>query len=579
MRTCYIGNICQKQINNIINLFGWIDNVRNHGKLIFIDLRDRSGLIQITFNETNNSIVKKLKLIKNEFCINIIGKVKIRPNNNIKNFIFCKKIEILSIKFRILNKSIKLPFNLKKSNISEEIRLKNRFLDLKRPIMQKNIIKRYNITLKIRKFLDNADFIEIETPFLTKNTPEGAKNYIVCSNSKSNTTFSLPQSPQLFKQILMIAGFDKYYQITKCFRNEDLRSDRQPEFTQIDCELSFLSEIEICKIFEKMIIYIFKNILNIYLKFPFTQISWEKSMNLYGCDKPDLRKKIFLNDVTEIMNKIKYNVFNDICSKKYGKIISFNISKIANVSKNDINRCKNFFSEYGLKNFFYIKVGYKIKGSSKIKNLFSKKYKKYLDKLVLLNKPNNGDIIFIIAGEYNELNNYINYFIKSSLLNNIFKKDVFKKNIWHPIWVIDFPMFYFSNKENRYKSFHHPFTNLKEKYKIFVKKYPNRIISRSYDLVINGFEIGGGSIRINSKKFQNTIFKKISLLNKKSVENFEFFTKALNYGAPPHGGIAIGLDRLCTLMSEEESIRNFIAFPKSQNSKCLLTKSPSLHNN
>lgn len=566
MRTHFCGTINNFHIGKKIRICGWINKFRNLGEILFIDIRDRTGIVQVFFKKTSKSLFTTATSLRNEFCVQISGIVCKRIKKNKNKKISTGEIEIHASKLKIFNQSLPLPIDLKSKNI-EEIRLKFRYLDLRRPDMINNIIIRNNITNIIRKFMQKNHFLDIETPILTKSTPEGARDYIVPSRLHKNKYYALPQSPQLFKQLLMISGIDRYYQIAKCFRDEDLRSDRQPEFTQIDIEASFLDAQKIRKIIERMIINIWKNIKNISLdKFP--QITFQDSMKIYGTDKPDLRNPIKLVDIKTLVLKTNNTFFHDHNKFNFNTVVmcipggsSLNIQKIYEY--------KNFVTKYTKSCLFHIKVNKNLfnneKQSQKI--LFDKNF---LYGLISKLSAKDGDIIFLLS-EKNDLVFKIMGMLRNKLGTEF---NLIDCSAWKPTWVINFPLFT-KNEFGNIVSTHHPFTSPKNTNTDFSKKNFKNIISDSYDLVINGCEIGSGSVRINNYKLQKTIFNILGINKQSQNDNFDFFLQALKYGTPPHAGIALGLDRMSMLLTDNKSIRDVIAFPKTTTGTCLITNAPS----
>ncbi|BCG49739.1 aspartate--tRNA ligase [Candidatus Profftella armatura (Diaphorina cf. continua)] len=577
MRTHYCGNITEKLLNQVISLCGWVHRQRNHGGIIFIDLRDYTGLVQIVCDPNYIKISKISKIIRSEFCLQIIGKVRKRPNKTNNTNLISGNIEILCRKLKILNSSVTLPFQIDEENILEVTNLKYRVLYLRYKHMQKNLRLRHKVTMEIRKFLDSKKFIEIETPILGKSTPEGARDYLVPSRINPGKFFALPQSPQLFKQLLMIANFDRYYQITKCFRDEDLRSDRQPEFTQIDCEVSFMNEEEIRSLFENMIRVIFDKTLNIKLPNPFPIIEWSTAIKLYGSDKPDTRIKLIFTNLTNIMKNVNFKLFSKIANMKNGKIIGLKIPGGLDISRNEIDSYTQFVKTHGAKGLVYIKIHKISKGLDGLKSPIIKYFNNLtLEKIIYKTKAQNGDIIFLGADEKNIVNNFMSALRIKIGCSDFGKKNNIFDNNWRPLWVINFPMFKYDETNNNWIARHHPFTAPKDGYEDFILTNPEKIFSKAYDLIINGREIGGGSIRIHNAKIQKNIFKVLNINDEIVKTQFEFLLNSLKYGAPPHGGIAFGLDRLITIMTGSKSIRDVIAFPKTQNAQCLLTNTPSI---
>jgi len=576
MRTCYAGQVAADRLDQVVTLNGWVHRRRDHGGVIFIDLRDREGLAQVVCDPDRAEMFAVAERIRNEFCVKIVGKVRRRPagteNPNLKS----GEIEILCHELVILNASVTPPFQLDDENLSETTRLTHRVLDLRRPAMQKNLMLRYRVAMEVRQYLDSLGFVDIETPMLTKSTPEGARDYLVPSRVNAGQFFALPQSPQLFKQLLMVAGFDRYYQITKCFRDEDLRADRQPEFTQIDCETSFLDEVEIRAIFEQMIRNVFHNAIGVDLPNQFPIMPYSEAMRLYGSDKPDLRVKMQFTDLTEVMKTVDFKVFAGAANMEGGRVVGLRVPGGAEMTRSEIDAYTQFVSIYGAKGLAYIKVNDAAKGREGLQSPIVKNiHDNALDAILSRTGALNGDLIFFGADKEKVVNDAI-----GALRNRIGHSEFGRKaglveGQWRPLWVIDFPMFEYDEENARWSAVHHPFTSPKDGHEDYMANDPGRCLAKAYDLVLNGWELGGGSVRIHREEVQSKVFRALKIGPEEARAKFGFLLDALQYGAPPHGGIAFGLDRIVTMMTGAESIRDVIAFPKTQRAQCLLTQAPS----
>jgi aspartyl-tRNA synthetase len=576
MRTCYTGEVSIDRLDQIVTLFGWVQRRRDHGGVIFIDLRDRAGLAQVVCDPDRAEVFASAERIRNEFCVKIVGKVRRRPDGTDNANLKSGQIEILCHELEILNPSVTPPFQLDDDNLSETTRLTHRVLDLRRPQMQDNLMLRYRVAMEVRKYLDSLGFIDIETPMLTKSTPEGARDYLVPSRVNAGQFFALPQSPQLFKQLLMVAGFDRYYQVTKCFRDEDLRADRQPEFTQIDCETSFLDEIEIRAIFEEMIRTVFRNTRGVELSGQFPTMTYSDAMRLYGSDKPDLRVKLQFTELTEVMRDVDFKVFAAAAQTDGGRVVGLRVPGGAEMTRSEIDAYTQFVSIYGAKGLAYIKVNDASKGreglqSPIVKNL----HDRALDAVLSRTGAVNGDLIFFGADKAKVVNDAIGA-LRVKIGHSEFgrKRGLFEA-AWKPLWVVDFPMFEYDEGDARWVAVHHPFTAPKDGHEDYMATDPGRCVAKAYDMVLNGWEIGGGSVRIHREAVQSKVFRALNLGPEEARAKFGFLLDALQYGAPPHGGIAFGLDRIVTMMAGAESIRDVIAFPKTQRAQDLLTQAPS----
>lgn len=564
MRTHFCGELNKKNLKQEVTLCGWVNRRRDHGGVIFLDLRDKKGLAQIVINPETSDTFKLAESVRNEFVLKITGNVIARASEMINKKIPTGEIEVLASEIKILNTSKPIPFQLDSLETSEEVRLKYRYLDLRRDEMQKRLRLRSKVTHFMRDFMDKNDFIDIETPFLTKATPEGARDYLVPSRTHEGSFFALPQSPQLFKQLLMMSGFDRYYQIVKCFRDEDLRADRQPEFTQLDVETSFMNEGEITSLMEEMVRGLFKEVSNITLTKKFPSITYDDAMKLYGVDRPDLRIPLQLVDMNETMKGVEFKVFSGPANSEKGRVAALKVPGGASISRKQIDDYTKYVGIYGAKGLAYIKINDDGPSSPIIKFLGDEVTKK----VISLTEAKTGDIIFFGADKAKIVNEALGN-LREKLAHdlNLYDKE------WAPIWVLDFPMFEVAD-DGSLNAIHHPFTAPSVDTKTLLKD-PKNSLSRAYDLVINGSEVGGGSIRIHQSDMQKTVLKLLGINDEEAREKFGFLLDALDYGCPPHGGIAFGLDRLVMILCNAESIRDVIAFPKTQTAACLLTDAPS----
>jgi aspartyl-tRNA synthetase len=564
MRTHFCGELNKKNLKQEVTLCGWVNRRRDHGGVIFLDLRDKKGLAQIVINPETSDTFKLAESVRNEFVLKITGNVIARASEMINKKIPTGEIEVLASEIKILNTSKPIPFQLDSLETSEEVRLKYRYLDLRRDEMQKRLRLRSKVTHFMRDFMDKNDFIDIETPFLTKATPEGARDYLVPSRTHEGSFFALPQSPQLFKQLLMMSGFERYYQIVKCFRDEDLRADRQPEFTQLDVETSFMNEGEITSLMEEMVRGLFKEVSNITLTKKFPSITYDDAMKLYGVDRPDLRIPLQLVDMNETMKGVEFKVFSGPANSEKGRVAALKVPGGASISRKQIDDYTKYVGIYGAKGLAYIKINDDGPSSPIIKFLGDKVTKK----VISLTEAKTGDIIFFGADKAKIVNEALGN-LREKLAHdlNLYDKE------WAPIWVLDFPMFEVTD-DGTLNAIHHPFTAPSVDTKMLLKD-PENSLSRAYDLVINGSEVGGGSIRIHQSDMQKTVLKLLGINDEEAREKFGFLLDALDYGCPPHGGIAFGLDRLVMILCNAESIRDVIAFPKTQTAACLLTDAPS----
>ena len=579
MRSHYCGLVTESLLGQTVTLCGWVNRRRDHGGVIFVDLRDREGYVQVVCDPDRPDMFKTAESIRNEFCVQIKGLVRARPEGTTNDGLKSGKIEVLCHELNVLNPSVTPPFQLDEDNLSETTRLTHRVLDLRRPYMQNNLMLRYRVSMEVRKFLDANGFIDIETPMLTKSTPEGARDYLVPSRVHDGHFFALPQSPQLFKQLLMVAGYDRYYQITKCFRDEDLRADRQPEFTQIDIETSFLTEEDIRAMFQGMVKTVFQNTIGVDLG-EFPVMAYADAMHLYGSDKPDLRVKLQFAELTDVMKDVDFKVFSGAANMKGGRVVALRVpngsKEGAGISRGEIDAYTEFVKIYGAKGLAYIRVNDITKGrdglqSPIVKNIHDTALTAVLERT----GAQDGDLIFFGADKEKVVNDAIGALRLKIGHSEFGKKNGLFEDRWAPLWVVDFPMFEYDDEAGRYNAVHHPFTAPKDGHEDWMVTAPEKCIAKGYDMVLNGWEMGGGSVRIHRADVQQKVFDALKITPEEAQAKFGFLLDALQYGAPPHGGLAFGLDRMITLMTGAESIRDVIAFPKTQRAQCLLTQAPS----
>ncbi|HXV07897.1 MAG TPA: aspartate--tRNA ligase [Burkholderiales bacterium] len=571
MRTDYCGLIDKRHLGRNVTLFGWVHRRRDHGGVIFIDLRDREGLVQVVVDPDTPETFATADRARGEYVLRVEGRVRPRPAGTVNPNLVSGEVEVLAKDIEVLNASLTPPFQLDEDGLGENVRLEHRVIDLRRPEMQRNLRLRYRVAMAVRRHLDAEGFLDIETPILTKSTPEGARDFLVPSRMHAGEFYALPQSPQLFKQLLMIAGFDRYYQITRCFRDEDLRADRQPEFTQIDVETSFLGVPEITDLMERMIVAVFKEVMAVDLPTPFPRITYAEAMSRYGSDKPDLRVPLTLTELTDVMKGVEFKVFSAAANSAGGRVAALRVPRGGELTRSEIDAYGEFVAIYGAKGLAYIKVNDAGRGrdglqSPVVKNLSDAA----LQAIVQRTGAENGDLIFFGADKAKVVNESL-----GALRAKLGHERGFVQAGWRPLWVLEFPMFEWNEEEKRWDALHHPFTSPMEGHDNWLDGDPGKALSKAYDMVLNGWEIGGGSVRIHRQEVQAKVFSALNIRPEEARAKFGFLLDALQYGAPPHGGIAFGLDRIVALMAGTQSIRDVIAFPKTQRGQCLLTRAPS----
>jgi aspartyl-tRNA synthetase len=564
MRTHYCGELSEALVDRVVTLAGWAHRRRDHGGIIFIDLRDREGLAQVVCDPDRAQAFATAERVRSEYVLKIVGKVRRRPAGTVNPDLRSGEVEVLAHEVEILSPSAPPPFQLDDENLNENTRLEHRVLDLRREPMQKNLRLRYRVAMAVRQYLDEHGFIDIETPMLTRSTPEGARDYLVPSRVHPGEFFALPQSPQLFKQLLMVAGFDRYYQIVKCFRDEDLRADRQPEFTQIDVETSFLGERQIQDLMEGLVRVVFRDVLGAELPDPFPRLTYAEAMARFGSDKPDLRVPLELTELTELMKSVDFKVFRQAAELPNGRVAALRVS--VELSRKEIDDYGSFVANYGAKGLAYIKVNPDGLQSPIVKFLA----KETLDEILKRTAAKPGDLIFFGADKASVVNAAL-----GALRVRIGHDKALVRKGWQPLWVVDFPMFEWDEEAKRWSAMHHPFTAPKDGHEDLLLTHPERALAKGYDMVLNGWELGGGSVRIHRAEVQAKVFRALGISEEEAREKFGFLLENLQFGAPPHGGIAFGLDRLVALMAGTESIRDVIAFPKTQRAQDLLVRAPS----
>jgi aspartyl-tRNA synthetase len=570
MRSHYCGHVNEKLTGQTVTVAGWVNRRRDHGGVIFVDLRDREGLLQVVFDPDKADIFKEAERLRSEFVIRVTGTVRARPGSTANTNLASGRVELLAQELELLNRSEPLPFQLDET-VNEEVRLKYRYLDLRREVMTQRLRLRHSITRAMRSFLDGNGFVDLETPMLTKATPEGARDYLVPSRTHPGKFFALPQSPQIFKQLLMMAGFDRYYQIARCFRDEDLRADRQPEFTQLDIETSFLSQEGIMQLMESLVRHIFKDVLNVSLPNPFPRMAFHDAMRRYGSDKPDLRIPLELVDVADLVKDTEFKVFAGPAKDPKGRVTALRVPAGGSMPRSQIDEYTAYVARYGARGLAYIKVNEVAKGRDGLQSPITKFLSDDAVKGILSRTAAvDGDLIFFGADSAKVVSDAL-----GALRLKVGQDLKLVENAWRPLWVTEFPMFEWDPEARRWAAMHHPFTSPQNDDPAALRADPERALAKAYDMVLNGSEIGGGSVRIHRQEMQSTVFDLLGISADEARLKFGFLLDALKFGAPPHGGIAFGLDRLAMLMTGADSIREVIAFPKTQTAADPMTDAPT----
>jgi aspartyl-tRNA synthetase len=570
MRSHYCGQVNEKLLGQVVTVAGWVHRRRDHGGVIFVDVRDRDGLLQVVFHPEAAALFKDAERLRNEYVVKVTGEVRERPAGTVNPHLASGKVELLVRELEVLNRSEPLPFQLDE-HVGEETRLRYRYLDLRREVMNQRLRLRHRITRAMRAYLDGHGFVDIETPMLTKATPEGARDYLVPSRTHAGKFFALPQSPQIFKQLLMIAGFDRYYQIVRCFRDEDLRADRQPEFTQLDIETSFLGQADIMALMEGLIREIFREVLGVALPDPFPRLTYAEAMRRYGSDKPDLRLALELTDVADLVAGCDFKVFAGPAKDPDGRVAALRVPGGASMPRSQIDDCTAFVARYGAKGLAYIKVNERAQGREGLQSPITKFLSdEALSGILGRTHAADGDLIFFGADSAKVVSDAL-----GALRLKIGTEQRLMQGGWQPLWVVDFPMFEWDADAKRWVAMHHPFTAPQDDDAAALRAAPVAAIAKAYDMVLNGSEIGGGSVRIHRQEMQSTVFDLLGIESEEAQKKFGFLLDALKFGAPPHGGIAFGLDRLAMLMAGADSIREVIAFPKTQTAADPLTDAPT----
>ena len=571
MRTQYCGEVTKENLDQEVTLCGWVNRRRDHGGVIFIDLRDRTGLVQVVFDPDRAEIFQLAEQIRNEYVLQVHAKVRLRPEGTINSELTTGEIEVLATELTVLNESDTPPFQIDDEDVNEESRLRYRYVDLRRPVMQERMLMRVQVIRALRAYLDSNGFLDIETPMLTKATPEGARDYLVPSRTHPGSFFALPQSPQIFKQLLMMSGMDRYYQVVRCFRDEDLRADRQPEFTQLDIETSFLGEEDIIVMMEAMMRDMFKTTLNVDLPNPFPRMPYAEAMHRYGSDKPDLRIPLELVDITDLMASVEFKVFSGPANDEKGRVAVLRLPNGSELSRKEIDDYTKYVSNYGAKGLAYIKCNDIEQGREGLQSPILKFLPDdVIAKIIERTQPSNGDLLFFGADKATVVNDALGALrVKLGVDRDLLDGE------WKPLWVVDFPMFEWDEKENRWNALHHPFTAPSVDSAQQLLDNPGESLSKAYDMVLNGTELGGGSVRIHKQEVQKAVFEVLNISDEEAESKFGFLLNALKYGCPPHAGIAFGLDRLIMLMTGSDSIRDVMAFPKTQTAMCPLTDAPA----